>query len=202
MKLFTVQPNNIDSRQIAAAVEIMRNGGLVAYPTDSAYGIGCDILNKDAIARVRRIKQMHDAKPLTFICSSLSHASQYAIISDYAYRTMKHLIPGPYTFLLDATKLTPKAVQNPKRKRCGIRIPANDICMALVEELGRPIISTTAKVDGEPTGDPWRIHQELEGMLDALVDGGYSEPTQTTVLLFENNQVELVRQGMGAVDFL
>ncbi|MBB5021113.1 L-threonylcarbamoyladenylate synthase [Desulfurispira natronophila] len=202
MQLFTIQPHNIDKRQITAAADIMRAGGVVAYPTDSSYGIGCDIMNKDAIAKVRRIKQMHDTKPLTFICSSLSHASQYAVITDQAYRTMKHLIPGPYTFLLDATKLTPKAVQNPKRKRCGIRIPANEACMALVEELGRPIISTTAKIDGEATGDPWRINQELEGLIDGLIDGGYSEAAQTTVLLFENSQVELVRQGLGKVDFL
>lgn len=200
MKTFSIHPHNVDQRYINEVVEILKSGGIIAYPTDSAYGIGCDIMNKDAIAKVRRIKQLHDTKPLTFVCSSLSDASEYAVIDNASYRIIRRLTPGPYTFLLDATKLTPKAVQNPKRKRCGIRIPDNPICQALVQTLGRPIISTTAKIDGEPTGDPWHIYQEFEGRLDALIDGGYIEEAQTTVLLFENGEVEVIRQGLGEVD--
>ncbi|WP_034764859.1 L-threonylcarbamoyladenylate synthase [Chrysiogenes arsenatis] len=200
MKTFSIHPHNVDQRYINEVVEILKSGGIIAYPTDSAYGIGCDIMNKEAIAKVRRIKQLHDTKPLTFVCSSLSDASEYAVIDNASYRIIRRLTPGPYTFLLDATKLTPKAVQNPKRKRCGIRIPDNPICHALVQTLGRPIISTTAKIDGEPTGDPWHIYQEFDGQLDALIDGGYIEEGQTTVLLFENGEVEVIRQGLGEVD--
>lgn len=200
MKTFSIMPHNIDRTQIGHIANLLRQGALIAYPTDTSYGIGCDILCRDAIARVRKLKSMHDDKPLSFVCGSLADAAQYAVIDNQSYRTIRHLSPGPFTFLLDATKKTPKAVQNPKRKRCGIRIPDNPICMALVEELGRPIISTTAKIDSQPCGDPWALYQEYENRLDALVDGGYLEAGQSTVLLFEQDRIEVVRQGLGVLD--
>ncbi len=142
--IYTVHPDTPQVRSIKQIGDALQDGAVMLYPTDTVYAIGCDLNVKSAVERVRRIKQFSNDKPLTFLCPSLSDVGTYARVSDTAYRTMKHLIPGPYTFLLPATKLVPRLVQNPKRKTTGIRVPKHTVCSALLTALGNPIISTSA----------------------------------------------------------
>ncbi|MGL5076899.1 MAG: L-threonylcarbamoyladenylate synthase, partial [Waterburya sp.] len=142
--LYELHPDNPQPRTIEQIVAALQKGAVMLYPTDTVYAIGCDLNVKSAVEKVRRIKQMSNDKPLTFLCSSLSNISQYATVSDRAYRIMKHLIPGPYTFLLPATKQVPKLVMSPKRKTTGIRVPDNVLCQELLTRLGNPIVSTSA----------------------------------------------------------
>lgn len=142
--IYQLHPKNPQPYQVAQIREALQQGAVILYPTDTVYAIGCDLNAKSAVERVRRIKQMANDKPLTFLCPSLSNIAAYAQVSDSAYRLIKHLIPGPYTFLLPATKLVPKLVMNPKRKTTGIRVPDHPICQALLQALGNPIISTSA----------------------------------------------------------
>lgn len=175
------------------------------YPTDTVYAIGCDLSSKSAIQRVRQIKQLSNDKPLTFLCSSLSNISSYAFVSDPAYRLMRHLIPGPYTFLLPATKLVPKLVQNPKRKTTGIRVPDHPLCQALVESLGNPIISTSAHAlaDTETSrvdfsGSQAELFDRFDNLVDLIIDDG-TEPGNevSTILDLEGPEPIIIRRGLG-----
>jgi len=149
-----INPENPQERLITNVVEILKKGGVIAYPTDTYYGIGCDIMNKKAIEKIYQLKQRNKIKPFSFICSGLKNISHYAKVSNYAYKTMKRLLPGPYTFILGGSKLVPKIMLT-KRKTAGIRVPDNSICLALIEALGNPIISTSAtKPDGTIIYDP------------------------------------------------
>jgi tRNA threonylcarbamoyl adenosine modification protein (Sua5/YciO/YrdC/YwlC family) len=152
--LIKINPINPQARLITKTVEVLKKGGIIAYPTDTFYGIGCDIMNKKAIEKIYQLKQRNKSKPFSFICSGLKNISHYAKISNYAYKTMKRLLPGPYTFILAGSKLVPKIMLT-KRKTAGIRVPDNSICLALVEELGNPIITTSATMpDGSIIHDP------------------------------------------------
>lgn len=142
--IYKVHPQNPQTRKIEAIRDALRQGAVMLYPTDTVYAIGCDLTVKSAVDRVRQLKQASNDKPLTFMCSSLSNIAEYAWVSDPAYRTIRHLIPGTYTFLLPATKQVPKLVMSPKRKTTGIRVPDCSICLALIEALGNPIVSTSA----------------------------------------------------------
>ncbi len=156
--LITINPQNPQPRLIRKAVEILKAGGIVVYPTDTYYGIGCDLMNPKAIERIYQLKRRDKSKPFSFICSDLTNISQYAKVSNYAYRTMKRLLPGPYTFILEGSKLVPKIMLT-KRKTAGIRVPDNAICLALVRELGHPIITTSAATaEGESFHDASLIH--------------------------------------------
>lgn len=175
------------------------------YPTDTVYAIGCDINSKSAVERVRRIKQLSNDKPLTFLCPSLSDIAQYAHVSDSAYRIMKKLIPGPYTFLLPTTKLVPRLVQDPKRKTTGIRVPDQVVCSALLDALGNPIISTSAHLPNEDEPLPveslstrYELFDRLDKMVDVIVDDG-SEPGYqvSTILDLSDPEPVVVRQGLG-----
>lgn len=175
------------------------------YPTDTVYAIGCDMNSKSAVERVRRIKQLSNDKPLTFLCSSLSNIAQYAQVSDAAYRIMKRLIPGPYTFLLPATKLVPRLVQNPKRRTTGIRVPDQVVCLALLEALDNPIISTSAHLPNEDETLPieelstrFELFDRLDNLVDMIVDDG-SEPGYqvSTILDLSAPMPVVVRQGLG-----
>ncbi|MDX2257257.1 MAG: L-threonylcarbamoyladenylate synthase [Pseudanabaenaceae cyanobacterium bins.39] len=139
-----IHPENPQARTIAQIVDALRDGAVMLYPTDTVYAIGCDLMSKTAVQRVRQLKQMSNDKPLTFLCSSLSNIAEYAIVSDANYRTMKSLVPGPFTFILPATKLVPKLVLNPKRKTTGIRVPDHHVSQCLIQSLENPIISTSA----------------------------------------------------------
>jgi tRNA threonylcarbamoyl adenosine modification protein (Sua5/YciO/YrdC/YwlC family) len=200
--LLDINPQNPQPRRISQAVEILRKGGIIAYPTDTLYGIGCDIMNKKAIAKVYQIKQRPKNKPFSFICSDLKNISRYAKVSNYAYKTMKRLLPGPYTFILDGSNQVPKMMLT-KRKTAGIRVPNNAICTALIDTLGNPIISTTAAAsDGELFNEPWLIDDHFGKQLDLVIDGGpvIGEPS-SVISLLEDEPIVL-REGMGVTTVL
>ena len=200
--LFEINPQNPQQRKIDQAVEILSNGGVIAYPTDTLYGIGCDIMNKKAIARVHQIKQWPKDKPFSFICSDLKNISQYAKVSNYAYKTMRRLLPGPYTFILEGSNLVPKMMLT-KRKTAGIRVPNNPICLSLIQALGNPIISTTAATpDGEILNEPWLIDRYFGKQLDLIIDGGPAPGLPSSVISLIGDAPEILREGIGDVSSL
>ncbi|NEP04243.1 MAG: threonylcarbamoyl-AMP synthase, partial [Okeania sp. SIO4D6] len=149
---YELHPDTPQQRRVEQIISDLKNGAVMLYPTDTVYAIGCDLYAKSAVERVRQIKQLSNDKPLTFLCSSLSNIANYAIVSDSAYRIIKRLIPGPYTFVLPATKLVPRLVMSPKRKTTGIRVPDNQSCLSLLETLANPIISTSAHITSDAEG--------------------------------------------------
>jgi tRNA threonylcarbamoyl adenosine modification protein (Sua5/YciO/YrdC/YwlC family) len=207
-KIFSIHPDNPQSRRIEEIQTELQRGAVMLYPTDTVYAIGCDLNAKSAVERVRQIKQLANDKPLTFLCPSLSNVATYAFVSDVAYRIMKSLIPGPYTFLLPATKLVPRLVQSPKRKTTGIRVPNHIACLALLEGLGNPIISTSAHVLLDEEDDNWsespanmtqvELFDRLEPIVDLIIDTG-EEPTYkvSTILDLTAEQPMMVRKGLG-----
>lgn len=191
-------------RRLAQVNEILKEGGIVAYPTDTVYGIGCDIFNKDAVQRlhnlVRDIKNAPDHSPLSFICRDLSNIAEYAYIGDHAYRTMRRLLPGPFTFVLEATKLVPKVMMK-KRKTVGIRVPNSAIPIEMVNLLGNPIATTSATTpDGELIPDPWTLEDLYGHAIDAVIDGGYLFPEPSTVIDFTTDVPSVLRIGKGSVE--
>jgi len=159
-------------RLINRVCEVLANGGIIAYPTDTFYGIGCDLYNKKGIQLIYRLKNRPLKKPFSFVCDDLKEISRYARVSNYAYKTMKRLLPGPYTFVLEGSKLVPKIMLT-NRKTAGIRVPENTTCLSLVKELGNPIISTSATMpDGSIIDNPSLIHDFFQGRIDAVIDGG------------------------------
>lgn len=199
MEYFELHPENPQLRYVKKAVEILKEGGVIIYPTDTVYGIGCDIFNKDALSRVQAIKSNPDIKLLSFIIPDLKEISKYAKVSDYAYRTMKHLLPGPYTFILPASRLVPKKLWS-KRKSVGIRIPQHNVALKIVEELGNPIISTsTTNRKGEVLVDPIEIKNIFNSQVDLmLASGNLSGRTSSVIDLSEDVPV-VVRKGAGDV---
>lgn len=202
--LYELHPDNPQQRTIDQIVEALQKGAVMLYPTDTVYAIGCDLNVKSGVEKVRRIKQMSNDKPLTFLCSSLSNISEYAMVSDRAYRIMKHLIPGPYTFLLPATKQVPKLVMSPKRKTTGIRVPESTLCQELLKTLGNPVISTSAHIpdeDGEyPTMNVEKAYlfDALENQVDIIIDNQIDPGfAVSTILDFTTDEPEVVRQGLG-----
>ena len=197
--LLKINPANPQERLIGKVSEILKRGGIIAYPTDTYYGIGCDIMNKRAIEKIYMLKQRNKNKPFSFICSGLKNISHYAKVSNYAYKTMKRLLPGPYTFILEGSKLVPKIMLT-KRKFAGIRVPGNPICLALVTSLGNPIISTTASLsDGTIFYDPSLIHDTFKKRLDVVIDGGPVPGQPSSVISLIDDMPELIREGLGDV---
>jgi tRNA threonylcarbamoyl adenosine modification protein (Sua5/YciO/YrdC/YwlC family) len=200
--LLAINSAHPEPRKIQRAVQILNGGGVIAYPTDTVYGLGCDIGNKQAIDRIYQLKGMPKDHPLAFISPDLSDISKYAVVENAVYRVLKHFLPGPYCFILSATREVPKMLLN-KQKTVGIRVPNHPITIALVRELGRPLISTTASRPGQPPlVDPWEIEQEFSG-LDLVIDGGDAGGTvPTTVVDLSQGEVRIVREGAGPVDEL
>lgn len=197
--LFRINPQNPQDRLIRKVVEILKNGGVVVYPTDTYYGIGCDILNKKAIEKIYQLKQRDQSKPFSFICSGLKNISHYAKVSNYAYKTMRRLLPGPYTFILEGSRLVPKIMLT-KRKTAGIRVPDNPICLKLVEELGNPIITTSATMpDGSIFNDASLIHDYFKGRIDLVIDGSVIPGQPSSVISLIDDIPEVIRKGMGDV---
>lgn len=206
-EIYTVHPQTPQLRQVEQIKNALQNGAVMLYPTDTVYAIGCDLNSKSAIERVRRVKQSSSAKPLTFLCDSLSNIATYARVSDSAYRIMKHLIPGPYTFLLPATKLVPRLVQDPKRKTTGIRVPDHTVSLALLKALGNPIISTSAHLLGNEALLPaeagseearFELFDYFDKLVDLIVDDGSQPGYQvSTILDLSNPTPVVVRQGLG-----
>jgi tRNA threonylcarbamoyl adenosine modification protein (Sua5/YciO/YrdC/YwlC family) len=202
--IYEVHPQTPQTRKIDEIVAALRSGAVMLYPTDTVYAIGCDLNSKIGVDRVRQIKRMSNDKPLTFLCQSLSNISEYANVSDPAYRLMKHFIPGTYTFILPATKLVPKLVQDPKRKTTGIRVPKHPLCQILLERLGNPIISTSAQIqddDGfQPTFGVEKavLFDRLEKLVDIIIDDGSELGVEnSTVLDMTTDPPTVIREGLG-----
>ena len=197
--LIEINPKNPQKRLIERVVEIIRKGGIIAYPTDTYYGIGCDIMNKKAIEKIYQLKQRNKSKPFSFICSDLKNISDYAKVSNYAYKTMKRLLPGPYTFILEGSKLVPKIMLT-KRKTAGIRVPDNAICLELVKSLGNPIITTSAtRPDGNVFYDPSLIYDFFQSFIDVVINGGPVPGYPSSVISLIDDMPEVIRKGMGDV---
>jgi tRNA threonylcarbamoyl adenosine modification protein (Sua5/YciO/YrdC/YwlC family) len=205
----TVHPDTPQSRGIEQICTALRRGAVMLYPTDTVYAIGCDLQSKSAIERVRQLKRLANNKPLTFLCPSLSNIAKYAYVSDAAYRFMRHLIPGPFTFILPATKLVPKLVLDPKRKTTGIRVPDHAVDQALLTELGNPIISISATALSDETEgngsrspmvleSPDDLFEHFEQQVDLIVDNA-QPPTQqvSSVLDLCGTEPIVLRQGLG-----
>ena|ERR1041385_7902095 len=199
-----VHSENPQGRYIKQAVDILNDGGVIIYPTDTVYGIGCSIYNTDAIARVYQIKGEDTSKPYSFICSDLSHISEYAKVSNPAFRLMKHLVPGQFTFLLPSSRLKqlPKSVMN-KRKTVGIRVPNNKICLSLIERLGHPILNASVTDEnGNIISDPGIIKKKYGNRVDCILDGGISIQQLSTVLDLTDDQPVVVREGAGDISMI
>jgi len=197
--LLSINSQNPQMRLVKKAVECLRNGGVIIYPTDTVYGLGCDLFNKKGIEKIYDIKKRSKKDPLSFVCADLKDISRYALVSDYAYKTMRRLLPGPYTFILQASRLVPKIIL-PKRQTTGIRVPDHPICQALVQELGQPIISTSVKTEqGELLNDPYIIREHFGHCVDIIIDGGIIPAEPSSVISLADDQIEILRVGKGDV---
>lgn len=201
---YSLHSTTPQTRTIDTIVHALRSGAVMLYPTDTVYAIGCDLNSKTAVQRVRQIKSMANDKPLTFLCPSLSDIAQYAQVTDSAYRLMRKLVPGPYTFVLPTTKLVPKLVLSPKRKTTGIRVPQHEICLALMHQLGNPIISTSAyalalEEELEPphlADSRFELFDCYEKIVDIIIDSDRDPSGQfSTVIDFTNEPPEMIRRG-------
>jgi tRNA threonylcarbamoyl adenosine modification protein (Sua5/YciO/YrdC/YwlC family) len=197
--IIAINPKNPQSRLIRRVVEVLEGGGVIGYPTDTIYGVGCDLFKPEAIRKIHRLKKSEAKKPLSFICSDLKDISQYAYVSNYAYKMMKRLLPGAYTFVLKATKLVPKMAMT-KQNTVGIRIPDNKICLTLVEELGHPIISTSVyKPDEGLYNDPAEIEERFGKQLDLVIDGGVIIAEHSSIVDLTGDSPKVIRKGKGDV---
>jgi len=200
--ILVINPENPQKRLITRVVECLREGGVIVYPTDTTYGIGCDIFNKKGVKQIYQIKQRDPRKPFSFICADLSDVANYAQVSNFAFRTLKRNLPGPYTFVLEATRIVPDTLTT-KQKTVGIRIPDDNIALAIVRELGHPLVTTSANLSGEePLGDPSLIHDSLGRQLDLVVDGGIRMGDPSTVISLIGDQVEILREGSGDLSWI
>jgi len=199
MEYYELHPQNPQIRYIKKAVEVLKDGGVIIYPTDTVYGIGCDIFNSEALNRVRTIKNDPDIKLLSFICPSFKEISNYAKMSDQAFRVMKYLLPGPYTFILPAVKLVPKKLWT-KRNTVGIRIPDHQVALQLVRELGNPIISTsTTNRKGEVLFDPLEINAIFNSSVDLMLAAGNLSGKPSSVIDLSEDEPVVVREGAGDI---
>jgi tRNA threonylcarbamoyl adenosine modification protein (Sua5/YciO/YrdC/YwlC family) len=199
--LLRINPQNPQPRLIRRVAEVLREGGVIAYPTDTVYGFGCSLYNKKGIERIYLIKRTEKNRPFSFICADLKDISLYCKVSNYAYKTMRRLLPGPYTFILEGTKLVPKIMLT-RRLTAGIRVPNNPICLAIVRELGHPIISTSAMLPGgEMLYDPAEIDSKLGNALDLVIDGGLYVSEPSSVIDLTEDRPKVLRKGKGDVSF-
>jgi len=203
-QFFQVHPVNPQLRLIHQAVEIVRNDGLIVYPTDSSYALGCHVGDKRGMERIRRIRALGSQHNFTLVCRDLSEIATYARVNNSAYRLLKSLTPGPYTFVLQATHEVPRRLQNPKRKTIGIRVPDHPVVQALLEELGEPLMSSTLILPGRelPETDAHDMRERLEHDVDLVIDGGHCGLEPTTVIDMTGDVPRITRQGCGVVEGL
>jgi tRNA threonylcarbamoyl adenosine modification protein (Sua5/YciO/YrdC/YwlC family) len=200
--ILTVHPENPEPRKIRQAAEVLRQGGVIAYPTGTVIGLGCDLMSKRAVEKLHLIKGAKKDKPFSFLCADLTEISHYAHVSDAAYRIMRRLVPGPYTFVLPATKEAPRLSKDAKRKTVGIRVPHHPVPLALVRALGNPIISTSAQRTGDDwfSNDPEEVEEKFK-QLDLVIDAGMGGLTPSTILAFDAaGNVEVLREGAGPIE--
>jgi tRNA threonylcarbamoyl adenosine modification protein (Sua5/YciO/YrdC/YwlC family) len=203
-QFFEIHPENPQLRLIHRAVEIIQKGGIIAYPTDSSYALGCHIGDKQALDRIRRIRQLDDKHDFTLVCNDLTQVSTFTKMGNNAHRLIKALTPGPFTFILDATREVPRRLQHPKKKTIGIRIPSHPIAQLLVQELEEPLFSSTMLMPGDDEGlsDPFEIRERLEHELELVIDAGVIPCEETTIIAFTESGPEIVRQGKGIASML
>lgn len=198
-QFFQIHPENPQVRLLQQAADIVRSGGVIVYPTDSGYAIGCQLQNKDAIERILQIRQLGKEHNFTLVCRDLSELSIYAKVGNQAFRLLKNNTPGPYTFVLRGTKEVPKRLLNPKRKTIGLRVPDNKIAQGLLSELNEPMMSTTMIFPGEEFAepDPYEIRLRLEKVVDLVIDGGHLMEHPTTVVDMVDDEIQVIRVGEG-----
>ena len=198
--LISINPDNPQPRSIKQIADKLRSGAVICYPTDTVYGIGCDIFNQKAIKKIFQIKKRPMHKPFSFMCSSLKNVSDYGHVSNLAYRIMRKALPGPFTFVLPAAKIVPK-IMITKQKTVGIRVPQNNICTELIEALGNPILTTSAILDKEspPLSEAYEFEERLGNMVDLVIDGGMVYPDPSTIVDFSGDEPEILRQGKGDI---
>ncbi len=198
-QFFQIHPDNPQLRLIRQAVDIIRDGGVIAYPTDSAYALGCHIGDKKAVERIRKIRRLDEKHNFTLVCRDLSELATYAQVNNTQYRMLKNHTPGPYTFILKGSREVPRRLMHPKRKTIGIRVPECPIVQSLLSELGCPIMSSTLQLPGDefPMMDPYDIRMTLEPQVDLIIDGGYRGMEPTTVVSLMEDVPEILRIGKG-----
>ena len=198
-RYFDVHPENPQARSISQAVEIVRSGGLIAYPTDSCYALGAQIGNKEALDRIRSIRQLDNKHHFTLVCKDFAQLGQFVQIDNDVFRSIKAVTPGSYTFILPATREVPKRLLHPKKKTVGVRIPDNRVVQALLAEVGEPLLSSTLLLpdEDEPLTQGWEIKERLEHVVDAVIDSGDCGSEPTTVIDYSSGAAEIVRRGMG-----
>lgn len=196
---FEVHPDNPQPRSIAQVVDILNSGGLVAYPTDSGFALGCKLGNKEGLDRIRRIRELDDKHHFTLVCSAFAQLGQFVQMDNDVFRAVKASTPGPYTFILEATREVPKQMLHAKKKTVGVRIPEHRTTLALLEALGEPLMSSTLILPGEtePMSEGWQVNEELGNALDAVLDSGDVNTEPTTVINFANGEVVVDRVGAG-----
>jgi len=196
-----VHPETPQKRLIRQVVDQLRAGAVIAYPTDSSYALGCHIGDKSALDRLRRVRGLDDKHDFALVCRDVSEAATYAKLSNVAFRLVRHATPGPYTFILKATHETPRRLQDPKRKTVGIRVPDNAIALAILEELGEPVMSTTLILPGDehPLSEGYEIRERLDKVIDVIVDGGACGLESTTIVDLVGDEPEVLREGKGDV---
>jgi tRNA threonylcarbamoyl adenosine modification protein (Sua5/YciO/YrdC/YwlC family) len=203
-QFFAIHPENPQLRLIHRAVEIIQKGGVVVYPTDVSYALACHIGDKQALDNIRRIRQLDDKHDFTLVCTDLTQISTFTKMGNNAHRLIKALTPGPFTFILDATREVPRRLQHPKKKTICIRIPDHPVAQLLVKELQEPLFSSTLYLPGDEEGlsDPYEIRERLEHELELVIDAGIIPCEETTIIAFSDHNPEIVRQGKGIANML
>jgi tRNA threonylcarbamoyl adenosine modification protein (Sua5/YciO/YrdC/YwlC family) len=197
-----INPENPQPRLITQVVDCLKRGGVIVYPTDTTYGLGCDIFNRKGIKKIYQIKQRDARKPFSFVCSDLAEVSNYAQVSNFSFKIMKRHLPGKFTFVLEATRVVPDALTT-KQKTVGIRIPDNAIVQAIVRELGHPLVTTSANLSGvETPQDPSEIEEEMGRMVDMVVDGGLLMAEGSSVVSLLDDHPDILRQGCGDTSWI
>jgi len=201
-RYLAIHPQDPQPRLLAQAAEAVREGGVVAIPTDSCYALGCRLGDKDAVERIRRIRGVDDRHHLTLMCRDLSEIAQFARVDNAQYRLLKATTPGSYTFILEGTKGLPRRVLHPKRKTIGLRVPDHRVAQALLAELGEPLLTSTLMLPGDeaPLTEGWEIQDRLDNQLELILDGGYCGTEPTTILDLTSLPPELIRAGRGALE--
>ncbi|PLX98419.1 MAG: threonylcarbamoyl-AMP synthase [Desulfuromonas sp.] len=200
--LLHLNPDNPQPRLVTRIVDTLRQGGVIVYPTDTIYGLGCDIYNSKGVKRIYQVKKRDARKPFSFICADISDISGYCQVSNFAYKILKRHLPGPYTFVLEATRQVPKLLTT-NQKTVGVRIPDNEIALAIVRELGHPLVTTSANTSGDdPVNDPDEIEARFGKSIDLVVDGGVMMGDSSTVISLVNDTIEVLRQGSGDTSWI
>jgi tRNA threonylcarbamoyl adenosine modification protein (Sua5/YciO/YrdC/YwlC family) len=201
-RYLSIHPDDPQPRLLAQAAEMLRSGGVIAFPTDSCYAFGCFLGDKDALERIRRIREVDDRHHMTLMCRDLSEIAQFARVDNAQYRLLKATTPGSYTFILEGTKELPRRVLHPKRKTIGLRVPDNAVAQALLEAIGEPLLTTTLMLPGDeaPLTEGWEIQDRLDDLLELILDGGHCGTEPTTVIDLTSLPPELVRAGRGALE--